>query len=146
MIQDLTKVQVDFTDESIKAESPQKNVEVSIYKQNHKCVIGKGEANIKKIKDETSTKIDLSAEGAETNIIAVRGPKEGVIKAKKLLLEISNEKQLIGCTAEIEANSVHKLLIGKKGASIKKVIEKTGARIVFLSENDDDKNTINIIG
>ncbi|GFU19163.1 vigilin [Trichonephila clavipes] len=196
------------------------SVEVPIYKQNHKFIIGKGGANIKKIRDETNTKIDLPAEGAESDVIiirgrkedvlvakkkileiqeeldnvitqeimipakhhnaiigtkgrliraiteecggvtikfptggtgsdkvSIRGPKDDVMKAKKRLLEISNEKQLVGFTAEIKANpEQHKFLIGKNGASIKKVREKTGARIVFPNENDDDKNTITIIG
>ncbi|GFR28209.1 vigilin [Trichonephila clavata] len=196
------------------------SVEVPIYKQNHKFIIGKGGANIKKIRDETNTKIDLPAEGAESDVIvirgrkedvvvakkkileiqeeldnvitqeimipakhhnaiigtkgrliraiteecggvtikfptggtgsdkvSIRGPKDDVMKAKKRLIEISNEKQLVGHTAEIKANpEQHKFLIGKNGASIKKVREKTGARIVFPNENDDDKNTITIIG
>ncbi|CAL1268500.1 unnamed protein product [Larinioides sclopetarius] len=196
------------------------SVEVPIYKQNHKFIIGKGGANIKKIRDETNTRIDLPAEGAESDVIvirgrkedvnvakekilaiqeeldnvitqeimipaklhnsiigtkgrliraiteecggvtikfptggtgsdkvSIRGPKDDVLKAKKRLIEISNEKQLVGFTAEIKANpEQHKFLIGKNGVNIKKVREKTGARIVFPNENDDDKNTITIIG
>ncbi|GFT55727.1 hypothetical protein NPIL_184761 [Nephila pilipes] len=40
-------------------------------------------------------KIDLLAERAKSDVIAVREPKEGVMKGKKRLLEISYEKQLI---------------------------------------------------
>ncbi|GIX67510.1 vigilin [Caerostris darwini] len=196
------------------------SVEVPIYKQNHKFIIGKGGANIKKIRDETNTKIDLPAEGAESDVIvirgrkeevmqakekilaiqeeldnvvtqdimiparhhnaiigtkgkliraiteecggvtikfptggsgsdkvSIRGPKDDVIKAKKRLLEISNEKQLVGHMAEITASpEKHKFLIGKNGANIKKIRDKTHARIVFPNENDDDKSTITIIG
>ncbi|GFT50331.1 vigilin [Nephila pilipes] len=102
-------------------------------------------ANIKKIRDETSTKIDLQAGAAESDIIAICGPKEDVMKAKKHLLRISNEKQLVGHTVEIKANPEHKFLIGRNGASLKKILDKTGAIIVFPNENDDDKNTITII-
>ncbi|GFS88414.1 vigilin [Nephila pilipes] len=67
------------------------------------------------------------------------------MKPKKHL-EISNEKQLVGHTAEIKTNpEQYKFLISKKGASIKKVRDKTGIRIVFPDVNDD-KNTITIIG
>lgn len=38
-------------------------LEVPIFKQFHKFIIGKGGANIKKIRDETQTEIDLPAEG-----------------------------------------------------------------------------------
>lgn len=195
-------------------------VEVPIYKQNHKFIIGKGGANIKRIRDETSTKIDLPAEGAESDVIkivgrredvlaaqakilsiqeeldnivstdifipakfhnsiigskgrlirsimeecggvtikfpaegsgsdkvSIRGVKEDVQKAKKLLLELSNEKQITGFTEEVKAKPEHhKFLIGKSGANIKKVRDKTGARVIFPTEKDDDKDTITIIG
>ncbi|XP_054712100.1 vigilin-like [Uloborus diversus] len=196
------------------------SVDVPIYKQNHKFIIGKGGANIKKIRDETNTRIDLPAEGTESDVIiirgkkedvlaarsmilakqeeldnvvtqeimiparlhnsiigskgrlirsiteecggvtikfpsggtgsdkvSIRGPKEDVQKAKKLLVELSNEKQLTGHTAEVTARPEHhKFLIGKNGVNIKKVREKTGARIVFPNENDEDRDTITIIG
>ncbi|GFS78868.1 vigilin [Nephila pilipes] len=77
------------------------SVVVPIYKQNHKFIIG---AVIKKIRDETNTKIDLPTEGAEFDVIAMYGPKEDVMKTKKRLLEISNEKQLVGHLALIKAN------------------------------------------
>ncbi|KFM62860.1 Vigilin, partial [Stegodyphus mimosarum] len=196
------------------------SVDVPIYKQNHKFIIGKGGANIKKIRDETNTRIDLPSEGTESDVItirgkkedvllakekilaiqeeldnvvtqeimipaklhnsiigtkgrlirsiteecggvtikfptggtgsdkvSIRGPKEDVQKAKKLLSELKNEKQLTSYTAEVKARpEQHKFLIGKNGTNIKKVREKTGARIVFPNENDEDRDTITIIG
>ncbi|GFU55331.1 vigilin [Nephila pilipes] len=117
------------------------NVEVSIYNQNHKFIIRKDEANIKKIRDETNTKIDLLTEGAESDVIIICEPKD-IMKAKKRLLEISNEKQLVGRIAEIKSNQEHKFFIGRSGARSKKVLDKTEAIIVFLNENDNDLNTI----
>ncbi|GFT32013.1 vigilin [Nephila pilipes] len=123
------------------------SVKVPIYKQNHKFIIGKGGTIIKKIRAETKTKIDLPVEGAESDIITIHGPKEDVMKSKKRLLEISNEKKLVGYTVEIKANlEQYKFLIRKNGDSIKKVRDKTGARILSPNENDDDKNAITIIG
>ncbi|VEN61845.1 unnamed protein product, partial [Callosobruchus maculatus] len=40
----------------------------------------------------------------------------------------------------------HKFLIGRNGANIKKIRDSTGARIVFPSNNDDDREVITIIG
>lgn len=195
-------------------------IEVPIYKQFHKYIIGKGGANIKKIRDETDTKIDLPAEGSDSdtivitgkrenaelakeriqaiqneqaNIVAVdiiipakfhnsiigakgrlirsimdecggvsvrfppegggsdkvtiRGPKDDVDKAKKQLIELSNEKQISSFTAEVRAKPEHhRFLIGKNGGNIKKVRDKTGARIIFPSEKDTDREVIVIIG
>lgn len=196
------------------------SVEVPIYKQFHKFVIGKGGVNIRKIRDETQTKIDLPAEGDNSDVITItgkkenveeardriqkiqnelanivteeivippkfynsligtggklihsimeecggvaikfptaesnsdkvtiRGPKEDVEKAKAQLLELTNERQLSSYTAEVRAKPQHhKFLIGKNGANIKKIRDATGARIVFPTEKDEDKEVITIIG
>ncbi|KAG1666666.1 Vigilin [Nymphon striatum] len=195
-------------------------VEVPIFKQFHKNIIGKGGSTIKKIRDETETKIELPAEGSDSDVIiisgkkenvniardriqtiqnelaniitmdvaipakyhnliigakgrlirsiaddcggvhirfpqegsgsdkvTVRGPKEDVEKAKKQLVELANEKQLNNHTAEIRARPEHhKFLIGRNGANIRRVRDKTGARIVFPSEKDEDKEIIVIVG
>lgn len=195
-------------------------LEVPIFKQFHKFIIGKGGANIKKIRDETQTKIDLPAEGDKNEMIVItgkkenaleareriqkiqnelanivteeiqippkyynsligsngrlissimeecggvsikfpsaesksdkvtiRGPIEDVERAKVQLLELSNEKQLASFTTEVRANPKHhKFLIGKKGASIKKIRDSTGARIIFPTNDDTDKEVITIMG
>lgn len=195
-------------------------LEVPIFKQFHKFIIGKGGANIKKIRDETQTEIDLPAEGDKNEVIVItgkkenvmeardriqkiqnelanivteeiqippkyynsligaggklisaimeecggvsikfptaesksdkvtiRGPKDDVERAKQQLLELSNEKQLSSFTAEVRANPKHhRFLIGKKGASIKKIRDSTGARIIFPTNDDQDKEVITIIG
>ncbi|XP_011707641.1 PREDICTED: vigilin [Wasmannia auropunctata] len=195
-------------------------LEVPIFKQFHKFVIGKGGVNIRKIREETQTKIDLPAEGEKSDVITItgkkenverakemiqkiqnelanivtdeitippkfynsligtggklihsimedcggvtikfptaesksdkvtiRGPKDDVEKAKAQLLELSNEKQLSSFSAEVRAKvQHHKFLIGKNGANIKKLRESTGARIMFPTEEDQDKEVITIMG
>ncbi|XP_043519288.1 vigilin [Frieseomelitta varia] len=195
-------------------------LEVPIFKQFHKFVIGKGGVNIRKIREETQTKIDLPAEGEKSDVITItgkkenvekardmiqkiqnelaniitdeivippkfynsligtggklihsimedcggvaikfptaesrsdkvtiRGPKEDVEKAKQQLLELTNEKQLSSYSAEVRAKvQHHKFLIGKNGANIKKIRESTGARIIFPTEEDQDKEVITIMG
>lgn len=195
-------------------------LEVPIFKQFHKFVIGKGGVNIRKIREETQTKIDLPAEGEKSDVItitgkkenvekakemiqkiqnelanivtdeitippkfynsligtggklihsimedcggvtikfptaesksdkvSIRGPKDDVEKAKLQLLELTNEKQLSSFSAEVRAKvQHHKFLIGKNGANIKKIRESTGARIIFPTEEDQDKEVITIMG
>ncbi|GFS67317.1 vigilin [Nephila pilipes] len=95
-------------------------VKVPIYKQNRTFIIRKGGANVKKTRDEANAKIDLPAEGAESDVIAIHGPNEDVMKAKKCLLEISNEKQLVGHTAEIKANPEQHNFLLKRGVEAAK--------------------------
>lgn len=194
--------------------------EVPIFKQFHKYIIGKGGANLKKIRDETQTTIDLPAEGVDSDVITVmgkrenveeavrriqqihnekanitteevtippkyynsligaggklihsimedcggvsikfppadsasdkviiKGPQEDVEKAKQQLLAHASERELTSHTAQVRAKPEHhKFLIGKNGANIKKIREQTGARIVFPTASDQDKEAIFIIG
>merc|ERR1712018_235946 len=79
--------------------------------------------------------------------VNIRGPKEDVDKAKKLLVELSNEKQLTSLTAEVRAKPEHhKFLIGRQGSNIQSVRDKTGARIIFPNEKDKDRDVITILG
>ncbi|XP_060810715.1 vigilin [Amyelois transitella] len=194
--------------------------EVPIFKQFHKFIIGKGGVNLRKIRDETQTQIDLPAEGDDSDVITVRGKRENVEEAVKRIQQIHNEKanivteevtippkyynSLIGAggklihsimedcggvlikfpAADSESDKViikgpvedvekakqqllahasereltshtahvrakpehHKFLIGKNGVNIKKIREQTGARIIFPTEKDEDKEAIFIIG
>merc|ERR1719232_1170283 len=51
-------------------------IKLPIFKQFHKNIIGKGGVNIKKIRDETNTKIDLPDSNAESDTITITGKKE----------------------------------------------------------------------
>ena len=68
-------------------------------------------------------------------------------KAKQMLTEMSNEKQLSSCVTEVRAKPEHhKFLIGRQGANIQSVRDKTGARIIFPGEKDTDREVIVIMG
>merc|ERR1712165_427843 len=54
---------------------------VPIFKQFHKFVIGKGGANIRRIRDETDTRIDLPDSTTDSDMITITGKKENVVKA-----------------------------------------------------------------
>jgi len=64
---------------------------VPIYKEFHKNVIGKGGANIRKIREETNTRIDLPPEGSDSDMIVITGRKEDVEKARDRILNIQSE-------------------------------------------------------
>lgn len=60
-------------------------------------MIGKGGANIRKIREETSTRIDLPPEGSDSDMIVITGRKEDVEKARDRILKIQSE--LVGWLA-----------------------------------------------
>ncbi len=79
--------------------------------------------------------------------MTIRGPKDDVEKARKMLLELSSEKQLSSETAEVRAKPEHhKFLIGRHGANVQAIRNKTGARIIFPGEKDTDREVITILG
>ena len=79
--------------------------------------------------------------------MTVRGPKDDVEKAKKMLAELANEKQLSSMTCEVRAKPEHhKFLIGRHGSNVQAIRDKTGARIIFPGEKDKDREVITIVG
>ena len=76
--------------------------------------------------------IKFPESGAGSDLVTVRGPKDDVEKAVRLLKELSEEKQLSGISCEVKAKPQHhKFLIGRAGIHIQKIRDDTGARIIF---------------
>lgn len=123
-------------------------VEISIPHKLHNSIIGAKGRLIRSIMEECGgVGIKFPPEGGNSDKIIIRGPKDDADKAKKQLQQLANEKELSSFSAEIRAKPEHhRFLIGRGGSNIRKVREKTGARIVFPSAKDDDKELITIIG
>lgn len=122
--------------------------EIQIPPKYYNSIIGAGGKLINSIMEECGgVSIKFPTPESKSDKVTIRGPKDDVEKAKTTLLEMSSEKQLSSFTAEVRANPKHhRFLIGKKGASIKKIREQTGARIIFPTNDDKDKEVITIIG
>jgi polyribonucleotide nucleotidyltransferase len=122
--------------------------EIKIPAKIHNTMIGAGGKLIQSIMNDCGgVAIKFPEPNSGSDNVTVRGPKEDVEKAVKLLKELSEEKQLSGITSEVKAKPQHhKFLIGKSGIHIQKIRDETGARIIFPGSNDVDKETITIIG
>lgn len=123
-------------------------VEIIIPAKYHNSIIGQGGKLIRSISEECGgVYINFPSADKKSDKVSIRGPKEEVAKAKKTLIELSNERQLSGFSAEVRCKlQHHKFLIGRNGATIKKMRETSGARIIFPSDKDEDKDVITIIG
>ncbi|CAL9695903.1 unnamed protein product [Knipowitschia caucasica] len=120
------------------------SVSVPIFKQFHRNIIGKGGANIKKIREETNTKIDLPAENSNSEMIIITGKKANCEAARVRILAIQKELANI---SEIEVSIPSKLhisLIGSKGRLVRSIMEECGGvHIHFPTEGSGiDKVTI----
>ena len=60
---------------------------------------------------------------------------------------MANEKAISSMSAEVRAKPEHhKFLIGRNGANVQSIRDKTGARIIFPGEKDQDRELIIILG
>lgn len=120
---------------------------VTISQKLHNSLIGAKGRLIKAIMDEHGgVQIHFPVEGAKSDIVTLRGPKEDVASAKKALVEAANEKASQSHTAEVRCKAeYHQFLIGRRGAKVAEIRDKTGARIIFPARNDKDQ-VITVIG
>lgn len=122
--------------------------EITIDPKFYNSLIGaKGKLIHSIMEDCGGVAIKFPSTDSKSDKVNIRGPKEDVERAKQQLLDLASERQLASYTVEVHAKPQHhKFLIGKSGANIKKIRDSTGARIVFPSNTDEDREAITIIG
>lgn len=122
------------------------SISVPIFKQFHKNIIGKGGANIKKIREECNTKIDLPAENSNSEMIVITGKKSNTEAARDRILAI--QKELANIT-EMEvsiASKLHNSLIGAKGRFIRSIMEECGGVHIHFPSEGSGSDTVTIRG
>lgn len=125
-----------------------KETEVTIPAKLHNSLIGSKGCLVRSIMEDCGgVHIHFPSEGSGSDKVTIRGPAGEVEKAKKQLLQLAEEKQVNNFTAELQAKpEYHKFLIGRGGVNIRRVRDKTGARIIFPSADDADQELITIVG
>uniref|UniRef100_A0A8C6XVP3 Vigilin n=1 Tax=Naja naja TaxID=35670 RepID=A0A8C6XVP3_NAJNA len=130
---------------------PQANireVDISIPAKLHNSLIGAKGRLVRSIMEECGgVHIHFPSEGSGSEKVTIRGPEEEVERAKRQLLHLAEEKQINNHSVELHAKpDYHKFLIGRGGANIRKVRDRTGARIIFPTPEDKDQDVITIVG
>ncbi|GBP31692.1 Vigilin [Eumeta japonica] len=120
--------------------------EVPIFKQFHKFIIGKGGANLRKIRDETQTIIDLPAEGDDSDVITVCGKRDNVEEAVRRIQQIHNEKANIVVEEVTIPPKYYNSLIGAGGKLIHSIMEECGGVIIKFPPADSDNDKVVIRG
>lgn len=125
-----------------------KEMEVTIPAKLHNSLIGSKGCLVRSIMEDCGgVHIHFPSEGSGSDKVTIRGPVGEVEKAKKQLLQLAEEKQVSNFTAELQAKpEYHKFLIGRGGANIRRVRDRTGARIIFPSPDDTEQELITIVG
>lgn len=120
--------------------------QVHVFKDVHKNIIGKGGATIRKIREETDTRIDLPNEASDSDVIVITGRKPNVEAAKAKIEAIQRELANI---KEISIDIPHKLhnsIIGAKGRLIRSIMEECGGVIIRFPEEGSTKDKVIIRG
>ncbi|XP_007551330.1 vigilin [Poecilia formosa] len=125
-----------------------KETEVAIPAKLHNSLIGSKGCLVRSIMEDCGgVHIHFPSEGSGSDKVTIRGPAGEVEKAKKQLLQLAEEKQVNNFTVELQAKpEYHKFLIGRGGANIRRVRDRTGARIIFPSPDDTEQELITIVG
>uniref|UniRef100_A0A914Y922 K Homology domain-containing protein n=1 Tax=Panagrolaimus superbus TaxID=310955 RepID=A0A914Y922_9BILA len=113
---------------------------VPIFKEYYKHIVGKGGANINKIREETGTRIELPTQGSTDNRLTVVGKKAAVEKAIEKLNKIQTELASV-VTAEVDiANKLHARLLGHNRRLIRDIEDENGGvHVQFPKEKSSSK-------
>lgn len=121
-------------------------VKVPIYKQFHKFIIGKGGINIRKIRDETETRIDLPDSGSDSDMITITGKKENVAKAQDRITEIQSQMANIVSKDIMVPAKIHNTMIGAGGKLIQSIMSECGGVAIKFPTSGSGSDKVSIRG
>ncbi|KAK0077806.1 hypothetical protein PV325_003421 [Microctonus aethiopoides] len=119
-------------------------IQVPIFKQFHKYIIGRGGVNIRKIREETQTRIDLPLEIDDNDVITIMGKKDNVEMAREMIKKIQNEMSNIVEEEISIPPKYYNFLIGTGGKLVHSIMEDCGGVLIKFppAESKSDKVTI----
>merc|ERR550539_1885907 len=121
-------------------------VKVPIFKQFHKYIIGKGGANIRRIRDETDTRVDLPDSGSDSDMITITGKKANVNKAVTEIQKIQNEMaNIVSKDVKIPAK-IHNTMIGAGGKLIQSIMNECGGVAIKFPEPNSGSDCVTVRG
>merc|ERR1740122_291309 len=119
---------------------------VPIFKQFHKFVIGKGGANIRRIRDETDTRVDLPDSGSDSDMITITGKKANVNKAVEEIQKIQSEMaNIVSKEVKIPAK-IHNTMIGAGGKLIQSIMNECGGVQIKFPESKSGSDVVTVRG
>merc|ERR1719323_1854072 len=121
-------------------------VKVPIFKQFHKFIIGKGGANIRRIRDETDTRIDLPDSGSDSDMITITGKKANVNKAVSEIQKIQNEMANITSQEVKIPAKIHNTMIGAGGKLIQSIMNDCGGVAIKFPEPNSGSDVVTVRG
>ncbi|KAK7477919.1 hypothetical protein BaRGS_00030828, partial [Batillaria attramentaria] len=120
--------------------------QVRIFKDFHKNIIGKGGANIRKIRDDTNTRIDLPSEHTDSDVITITGKRADVETARSRIEEIQKDLANIKEVSVEIPHRLHNSIIGSKGRLIRAIMDECGGVIIRFPPEGATSDKVTIRG
>uniref|UniRef100_A0AAR2ISL5 Vigilin n=1 Tax=Pygocentrus nattereri TaxID=42514 RepID=A0AAR2ISL5_PYGNA len=167
--QQMPKVHIEFTEgeDKITLEGPTKDVqmvqsqieaivtdlvsrmdyaEISVDPKFHRHLIGKGGANINRIKDQHKVSVRIPPDNEKSNLIRIEGDPQGVQEAKKELLELASRMENERTKDMIIEQRFHRAIIGQKGEKIKEIRDKFPEVIINFPDPAQKSDIVQLRG
>jgi len=127
-----------------KLQSENFRLELPVNKQMMRYIIGSKGENIKKIRSETETRIDLPAEDSNSNTIIIQGEKSKCEKAKQMIQKIEKDELSLVQVDIIIPKKFHGSIQGKNFRIVRAIQEECdNVQITFPPQgSNSDKVTI----
>lgn len=119
---------------------------IKIPNEKHGIIIGKKGVTLKGIRSKSGTEIDIPKPEAQKDEITIKGREEDVKLAEELILNaLERDSKRTGFEEDLPDGSIstaldvdpsnYKYIIGRKGATIQRITEETGAMIYVPSNS-----------
>jgi len=121
---------------------------IEIPHETHNSLVGPRGNIVRAVSQECGgVLIRFPAANSNSDTVLLRGLAEDVDKARLLLQDLTTDTKTSNMSAEIRANpDLHRFLIGKNGTHVRDLFERTGARVIFPANSDQDQDLILVIG
>lgn len=122
-------------------------VTVEVNPEYHPKIIGRSGGVINKLREDYKVNIQLPPKGSENEeVITITGLEEDAEAAKKAILAIVNQyESMIKEEVQIDPR-VHSMIIGRRGRSIRKIMDDFKVDIRLPREGDEDPSLVVISG
>ncbi|CAN7986811.1 unnamed protein product [Ixodes pacificus] len=121
-------------------------VDLVLFKQFLRHLTGKGRPTLRRIQQETDTKIELPAENSNSDVVMITGKKENVAAAKEKILEAQKEQaDVVEVSIMIPCN-LHNSIIGAKGRLIHSIMEDCGRVQITFPQQDSKSDRVTLSG
>ena len=121
-------------------------LELPINKQMIKFIIGKDHSNVKKIKFETETKIELPAEESNSNVIIIQGKHDNCLRAKQMIQQIEKDELNSVQVDIIIPKKFHSSIQGKNNRVTRSIQEECGNVIISFPDSSVKSDKVSIRG